>query len=54
MKKKLDIPTKVKELEEKDFDVIVHRALKEANPAYPVPKIMNREDCIVLLKKLMV
>ncbi|WP_310939844.1 iron-containing alcohol dehydrogenase [Clostridium sp. SHJSY1] len=53
LNKKLDIPTVVKELEEKDFDVIVHRALKEANPTYPVPKIMNKEDCVRLLKKLM-
>lgn len=50
---KLNIPTKIEELQEKDFQLIIDRAFYEAHPVYPVPKIMCREDGEELLQKLM-
>ena len=35
-----------------DIPLIAERALKEGNPLYPVPKIMNLEECKALIKKL--
>ncbi len=53
MNKKMEIPTSIKELKMSDIPLLAKRALKEANPAYPVPKIMNYEDCQNLIKKLL-
>lgn len=52
MNNNMAIPNKVKELKEADYDTIIRRVLKEANPMYPVPKIMDYEDCKEILKKL--
>lgn len=53
MNKNMDIPDKFDMIEEKDISTIVKRALKEANPLYPVPKIMDEEDCEKLIRSLM-
>ncbi|MBD7910515.1 iron-containing alcohol dehydrogenase [Clostridium sp. Sa3CVN1] len=53
MNRNMDIPTKVKKLQKKDFHIIAKRVMKEANPAYPVPKIMNEDECKDILRKLM-
>ena len=53
MNKNMDIPDKFDMIEEKDIPTIVKRALKEANPLYPVPKIMDEEDCEKLIRSLM-
>lgn len=53
MNKNMDIPDKFDMIEEKDIPKIVKRALKEANPLYPVPKIMDEEDCEKLIRSLM-
>lgn len=53
MNKNMDIPDKFDMIEEKDTPTIVKRALKEANPLYPVPKIMDEEDCEKLIRSLM-
>lgn len=45
----LDIPSKIEPLEEKDYDTIITRALKEANPTYPVPVIWERKDFMEVL-----
>lgn len=47
------IPTKIEKIEEKDIPTIVKRALKEANPLYPVPKFMNEDDCAKVIRQLM-
>lgn len=52
MNEEMDIPTKVKELEIKDIELIAQRALAEAHPDYPVPKFMNEEECQQILKKM--
>lgn len=54
MKKNMNIPEKVIELKEKDLDLIAERAVKEANSLYPVPTIINKQECKKLLKKLLV
>lgn len=43
-----DIPTTVSHLRQEDIDLLASRALKEANPLYPVPRILDFND----LKKL--
>ncbi|WP_294351860.1 iron-containing alcohol dehydrogenase [uncultured Clostridium sp.] len=52
MNSNMNIPNKVNELRENDFEIITKRVMKEGNPGYPVPKIMNEEECIEILKKL--
>lgn len=42
---KMNIPEKFDFIKEEDIPIIAKRALKEANPLYPVPKIMNLEEC---------
>ncbi len=51
--KNMDIPEKIKELQEKDIPLIVERVLSEANPDYPVPTIINSTECEALIRKLM-
>lgn len=44
LNQELNIPCHLKELKIEDFDSIIKRALKEANPLYPVPCILFKED----------
>lgn len=53
MNKNMDIPGTIKELQEADIPLIAKRAIKESNPDYPVPKIMDAEDCMGILQKLL-
>ncbi len=48
------MPEGFDKLEEKDFDTIISRVLKEGNPLYPVPKLMGADDVRGILEKLMV
>lgn len=52
MNKRMEIPNKFEQIQEKDIPLIVTRALKEANPLYPVPKIMDRTDCETVVRKI--
>lgn len=52
MNKNMEIPLGIKEIKEEDISVIAKRATKEGNPAYPVPKIMNIDECEELIRKL--
>lgn len=49
---KMGIPDKFDQIKDEDIPLIAERALKEGNPLYPVPKIMDIEDCKALIKKL--
>lgn len=49
----MDIPSKVDELKEADIALIARRALREGNPGYPVPKLMNQRDCENILMRLL-
>lgn len=53
MNEKMGIPSKFEQIKEDDIPVIVERALKEANPLYPVPRIMTAEDCESVIRQLM-
>nr|WP_251025928.1 iron-containing alcohol dehydrogenase [Bacillus sp. ISL-47] len=48
LNKKMDIPPKISGIKDRDIPVMVERALKEANPLYPVPKIFNSDDMFKL------
>ena len=45
MNKAMNIPEKFDFIKEEDIPTLVSRALKEGNPGYPVPKIMNASEC---------
>ena len=51
--KDMNIPDKIEQIQEKDIPTLVKRALKEGNPLYPVPKIMNEADCEMVIRRLM-
>ena len=53
MNKAMNIPEKFDFIKEEDISTIVSRALKEGNPGYPVPKIMNKKDCESVIRQLM-
>ena len=52
LNEKMGIPDKFEQIKDEDIPLIAERALKEGNPLYPVPKIMNIEDCKAIIKKL--
>ena len=53
LNKNMKIPTCIKELREKDIPLIARRALDEAHPDYPVPRIMTLRECEALIRKLL-
>jgi len=53
MNKNMGIPIFIKELKRKDIPLIAKRALNEAHPDYPVPRIMTLEECEDLIRKLL-
>lgn len=53
MNEKMNIPTHFECIKEEDIPTLVSRILKEGNPGYPVPKIMNKKECEIILRKLM-
>ena len=42
----LNIPKKIEGINDSDIPILVERALKEANPLYPVPKILFKNDLV--------
>lgn len=52
MNKAMNIPEKFDFIKEEDIPTLVERALKEGNPGYPVPKIMNKKDCEQVIRLL--
>ena len=53
MNKAMNIPEKFDFIREEDIGTLVQRALKEGNPGYPVPKIMNSKDCETVIRSIM-
>ena len=53
MNKAMNIPEKFDFIKEEDIPTLVKRALKEGNPGYPVPKIMNAKDCEQVIRSIM-
>ena len=54
MNKAMNIPEKFDFIKEEDIPILVQRTLKEGNPGYPVPKIMNASDCEKVIRLLRV
>lgn len=46
----MQIPTKLKGIKDEDIPLMVKRALKEANPLYPVPKFMGKDEITQIYK----
>ena len=53
MNKAMNIPEKFDFIKEEDIPTLVKRALKEGNPGYPVPKIMNKMECEKVIRSIM-
>ena len=53
MNKAMNIPEKFDFIKEEDIPTLVERALKEGNPGYPVPRIMNKSDCEQVIRSIM-
>lgn len=49
----MNIPEKFDFIKEEDIPLIAQRALKEGNPLYPVPRIMDLADCEAVIRRLM-
>ena len=50
LNKKMNIPTKINELDENDIHYLATLSFNEANPLYPVPKLFSIDDLEDLLK----
>ena len=53
MNEALGIPLKFDFIKEEDMDTLITRALKEGNPGYPVPKIMDNVECEKVIRSFM-
>lgn len=47
------IPSTFQELKQEDIPQLAAHAMQEANPFYPVPKLMDQKQCSELLKRLL-
>ena len=52
LNKSMNIPDKINDIDEKAIPIMADRAFKEANPLYPVPRIMTRADFINIYYKI--
>jgi alcohol dehydrogenase class IV len=52
MNEVMNIPATLDGIKEEDLDFLANEAFKEANPAYPVPKIMSKEDMKEIYRKV--
>ena len=50
----MNIPDKISGINESDIPLMVKRALKEANPLYPVPKILSEDQLTDIYKSISV
>ncbi len=53
MNRDMGIPEKFDFIKEEDLSLLADRALLEGNPLYPVPKIMDKEECIGIIRRFM-
>lgn len=53
LNKNMQIPDKFDMIKEEDLPTLINRALKEGNPGYPVPKIMNYDDMESVIRRFM-
>ena len=48
----MNIPSSIKEIKEEDIAIMAKHADKEANPLYPVPKLLNAKELTKLYYKI--
>lgn len=48
----MNIPNKISGIKNEDISTMIDRAYKEANPLYPVPKILNKKDLENIFKMI--
>lgn len=51
LNRNMNIPEHL-EVKVEDIETIAKRALREGNPLYPVPKIIDKAECIALIRKI--
>ena len=49
----MDIPSTFDMIKEEDLPTLITRALKEGNPGYPVPRIMDYKDMESVIRRFM-
>lgn len=52
LNKAMKIPEKINGIDKNDISLMAERALKEANPLYPVPRILTKEDLLNIFNKI--
>lgn len=52
MNKDMNIPEHFDFIKDEDIPLLVERALKEGNPLYPVPKIMDKAECEAVIRQI--
>lgn len=50
---KMEIPEKIEDLQKEDILVLANHARKEANPLYPVPRILNTNQLVDIYERLL-
>ena len=49
----MSIPTSIPEIRREDIPALAAHAVRESNPLYPVPKLMDRQELEAMYEKLM-
>ena len=52
MNKRMNIQSSFKEIQKQDIETMSKHADKEANPLYPVPKLMNAKELVKFYYKV--
>lgn len=52
LNEKMEIPSTIKGIVNRDVPLMVERALQEANPLYPVPRILNEDEMFYLYQSI--
>lgn len=52
MNRSFGISEKINDLKSEDYDILIERAMKEANPLYPVPVIWGKDEFKAILQQL--
>ena len=52
MNRNMNIPEHFDFIKDEDIPTLVERARKEGNPRYPVPKVMDEDDCREVILKI--
>ena len=53
MNARMNIPDKIEKIQEKDIETIAKARMQRGKSLYPVPRIMDLDDCIAIIHRLM-